>query len=86
VKAVIVEWFDAFRSTSTGDFSELKDKTNLKPLRRHSIGFVVHEDDLVLVLSETYSEEKTADTPFDGSGFMLLPKCMVQKTTDVSVI
>ena len=47
-KMVVVDWFDAQSSTDSIYISEIK---NMKPIKSHSLGYLVYEDKDFIVLS-----------------------------------
>lgn len=75
MKIVIVEWWDACGGAKVG-WHPMKDIQDQKPALARSVGFLVRQDESVVVVCPHTVE---ADGITDGDGELAIPKSWVKK-------
>lgn len=75
MQMIRVEWIDS-NMTSGWHASELQ---NYAPMHCTSVGFRVHEDEIVIVVAGSIAPEAGADV----ADVMVIPKCCVQQIREL---
>jgi len=75
IPLVLVEWLDSLQPVQS--WSYFSDLPKLDVARCRTVGWVVNEDDSVLMLAQNVADLEDSDP--QGSGYMRIPKVCITK-------
>jgi len=79
---VLIEWEDSTQPTSNWQY--LSDAPELEIVQCVSVGWVINENDRVLMLASNIGDYESGDGA-QGCGFIRIPKSAITRTAKLSV-